>query len=458
MSFQQFLSNWRYRRHLAAEFERFQNIQPPKNPSRRYMDRLVRKLCQQHTAWAANKELGMIGAAAVPSLLAGLERPDAKATFNVGAIPFSPFEHMIELLVPYAPDQVERHLWPLVTSASDDERKFAAVHLASLGRPGALQSLATLLNDQNGYVRSYVRIGAQRAVADGRATGEFRRGMYDLLLVQCDQKWPSALNDAPEAVVALDPVRAAADFGSARWLTIENSNAHRILNACNGAGIALPEPLLRDIYEESTSRITSGRCYPFDYVAAEALTALVSSAGESVRPLLEAALESENEHLAEAGARGVASLAGIPDPASFVVDACHQNGFESLTEPQRVVYCAFLFDAEVCNGGIMQFFGNSSGDHVVETLAALRELGQAEALNALDAAVKAAGPLSMESDRELRLTAFEGRYDELKSLFSPLESAYYKTNHQLRIKWQLFAARHAEHFRPADAQPQPNTI
>jgi hypothetical protein len=79
---------------------------------------------------------------------------------------------------------------------------------------------------------------------------------------------------------------------------------------------------------------------------------------------------------------------------------------------------------------------------------ALRELDFPVAESALAAAIKAVGPLTREPDRETRLAAFEGRYDELQSLFSPLESAYCTSAGALRVKWLLYAADHADHFRP----------
>jgi hypothetical protein len=130
-----------------------------------------------------------------------------------------------------------------------------------------------------------------------------------------------------------------------------------------------------------------------------------------------------------------------------VLEKVKQLGFEDLTAPQQVLYCCFLFDAEVCNGGIMQFFGNSSGDHAAETLEALKLLGHAEAECALSTAMKLIGPLSREPDRDMRLTAFENRYDELQTAFAPLEKDFYRTNGMFRQRMFLYAAANPQHFR-----------
>ncbi len=94
----------------------------------------------------------------------------------------------------------------------------------------------------------------------------------------------------------------------------------------------------------------------------------------------------------------------------------------------------------------MQFFGNSSGDHAADTLEALRTLEHPEAFHALDKAMRLVGPLSREPDQDMRLAAFEGRFDELKAAFQPLESDYYRTQGQLRQRLLLHAAKHASHF------------
>ena len=51
------------------------------------------------------------------------------------------------------------------------------------------------------------------------------------------------------------------------------------------------------------------------------------------------------------------------------------DGFYRLSDPERTYYLATVLQGEVFNGGIAQFFDNSSGDLYRETLAALEELG-----------------------------------------------------------------------------------
>jgi len=51
------------------------------------------------------------------------------------------------------------------------------------------------------------------------------------------------------------------------------------------------------------------------------------------------------------------------------------DGFYRLSHPEQTYYLATVLQGEVFNGGIGQFFDNSSGDFYRETLEALEELG-----------------------------------------------------------------------------------
>jgi HEAT repeat protein len=447
MGFREFITSRLFRRQLADDLERYENIKPPASPSRRYIDKLVWRLLDARTAWDARKELSMIGSPAVPALAAALNDPRFHGTECKDTHIPAPLELVLELLVPHGPDQVLSAALPLVNSPSDEVRKTAALQLASLGRMETLPVLVKLLEDSDGYVRSYVRIGVDRALSGGRCDDAFRSGMYEALLNQCDRDWPGTLNDAPQTVVALDYARAAVDFAHPRWLSADNPNVYQIVQACNEAHLSLPEDLVRALLDYSLPLAVGERCYPHQYTVAAALEALARCTGDRAKPILERALASDQEEIQESAAKGLATLAGLDDPVKFVLDRAQKVGFEGLTVPQRVVYCGFLFDAEVCNGGIMQFFGNSSGDHAVETLESLLVLNHAEAYRALETAISAVGPLAREPDREIRLAAFEDRYDDLQTRFGPLESAYYGTKGLLRQRMLLYAVAQAEHFR-----------
>ena len=453
MSFQQFLSNWRYRRRLSAEFERFQNIQPPKNPSRRYMDRLVRKLCRIQTAWSARKELAMIGPPAVPSLLAGLQRPDAKQKFELGGY-FIPFDEMIELLVPHAPDDVEQVLLPLVDSSSDDERKCAAFNLARLGRTALIPALNRLLDDEDGYVRRSVVSGIGWAISEERADPQFQSAAYEALLLHCFDDWPFPVtNHIPSTLVRLNPDRATADLVKPQNIRLDHPSFPEILKGLNDGEIHIPERLIRSVFNQAQQRALESEEWSDQRIAAESLEALSRTLGDALRPLLEQLLDSPNIELAESAADMLARLAGVENAQNFVNDRLAEDGFDALTQPQQYHYCVSDFSR---SNDLMDYLGNI-GTYIPETVDALHAIGVDDAANALAEAMRLIGPISRERDRELRLTAFEGRYEHIEAALEPLEESCKPTIRQLPIKIRLYAIRHAEHFRPADAHPQSNT-
>lgn len=437
MGFRDFIRNRLFRERVADDLDDLASILPPVNPSRRYLDRLVKVLVSGGDIRAPRRELHLNGAAAVPALSAALDH---------SALPADRLDVVLELLAPHAPDTVVSAAVRHARSDRSAVRKIAGLHLAAVGQADTLPILAELLNDADGYVRSYVSIGARRAMAGGRADPAFLTGIYDLLLAQCDQNWLTATNSAAEAVVALDPVRAAADFGTDRWLTPGNRFASAILEACNRGGVVLPEPRVREMLGFSLPLVFGEQCYPHDYVAGGALEALARTAGEAARPTLDTALAVDNDRVRAAAARGLARLAGLDDPLAFVLDRLETVGLGGLTDPQRAYYRAFVFDAEVTNGGLMQFFGNSGGDHAARTLDALRTIGEPGAVRVLDEAMKRVGPAAGEHHRDARLDGIGGRFDELQAAFAPLEADYSAVAGRLKQRMFQYAAANPTHF------------
>ena len=175
MSFRDFIVSRLFRRRLEDEWERRQNIKPPVNPSRRYIDKLVRRLLDEDEADCARRELEMIGAAAVPFLAAALADERFRQVEWPDSLDNSPFDSVLELLVPHGAEYVLAASLPSVDSPNHRVCKIAGLALASIGRVEAIPALARLLQDIDGDVRAYVSIGLERAVSAGRADEEFRR-------------------------------------------------------------------------------------------------------------------------------------------------------------------------------------------------------------------------------------------------------------------------------------------
>jgi hypothetical protein len=72
---------------------------------------------------------------------------------------------------------------------------------------------------------------------------------------------------------------------------------------------------------------------------------------------------------------GQADLAEKPDLAwNAFVSIVGESSYEELSDIQQVAHLGYWYEAEVYNGGHLQYFRNSSGRYVRQTIAALPRL------------------------------------------------------------------------------------
>jgi hypothetical protein len=96
-----------------------------------------------------------------------------------------------------------------------------------------------------------------------------------------------------------------------------------------------------------------------------------------------------------------------PFLVSIVFRDSETEDVANLTPPARNLYLVVVFDAEVVNGGLHQYFSNSSGAFAYEALAALREVGAAEAADLLRTAINAFPQQIVPGDRRERNQALD---------------------------------------------------
>jgi hypothetical protein len=116
----------------------------------------------------------------------------------------------------------------------------------------------------------------------------------------------------------------------------------------------------------------------------------------------------------------------VPYPDDFD-DIVICSKAELVSHPLRaqVALCMHKLEAEVNNGGFHQFFLNSSGEFVPETLQALSVIGATGTKHLLERAVAIAFPSGYPSDVSevaSRLADFDDVADQLE----PLDAAFYR--------------------------------
>jgi len=93
--------------------------------------------------------------------------------------------------------------------------------------------------------------------------------------------------------------------------------------------------------------------------------------------------------------------------------------FMRLAPKVQVAYCLHRLEAEVNNGGFHQFFSNSTGEYVTETMRALVEIGATKTSELLKRAVSIGFPAGYPSDAsqyESLVADFDDVVDELDAL------------------------------------------
>jgi hypothetical protein len=107
-----------------------------------------------------------------------------------------------------------------------------------------------------------------------------------------------------------------------------------------------------------------------------------------------------------------------------LIDAALQRGLASLGPRERVVYLVWCFAGEVNNGGLAQFFFNSSGEYATETVDALRQVGCSVSARLLERAI-ALFPNGVPKDIEERNAAMGSTPETVGATWKALDDDYF---------------------------------
>jgi hypothetical protein len=98
--------------------------------------------------------------------------------------------------------------------------------------------------------------------------------------------------------------------------------------------------------------------------------------------------------------------------------------FDRLPTKTQVARCIHMLEAQVNNGGFHQFFFNSSGEYVPETLTALGDIGAHETRALMERAVAVAYPSGYPLDARQHQEALE-EFEDVASDLASLDTAFF---------------------------------
>lgn len=125
---------------------------------------------------------------------------------------------------------------------------------------------------------------------------------------------------------------------------------------------------------------------------------------------------------------------------------------DQRTPTQRELSDIFSFDAEVCNGGLMQYFFNSSGARWRSVLKALERIGAEQIHDLLQRAAQTIGATQSDQTREQLHARLAKLTQQQEELLSQLDSAYYTQNSTLWVALAKHIAQNRALFARSSAK------
>ena len=137
---------------------------------------------------------------------------------------------------------------------------------------------------------------------------------------------------------------------------------------------------------------------------------------------------------------------------SLLFARAESDGFESLTEPERVLVRVWDAVGQIENGGFDQFFYNSSGDFAAEAVTALESIGAANKAAIVKRAIALFPDGLPPRNRDERIEALDhisGTGDE--DPFDSLNEEFYATAEDTDLLLEAYVEIHNAEIARVDA-------
>lgn len=359
-------------------------------------------------------------------------------------LPEAPFDRACALLDDKPPASAVPLVAPYITAPEKEIRKHAALVLGATGSATASEALKTLLGDSDEYVRGYGVMGLSRALENGRLEPACAEALFPALCARLPER-----DDAEEVallLLKLNRPRAEEALLTETLFNARSPVVHCVLFALNAADVPTPRDRLLAIVAELKD---GDHPYPRNRALGEACHALGRQRRSEDIAQLEAAMEHPDHYVAEGAAAGFIAAHGLPDATAYLFQQEEARGFANLTKPQRHCLAVLNFDAEIRNGGLAQYFLNSSGDHWPDALEGLDEMHHTLGAQTLRAAVKKFGFRKPSTDSDQRQEQLARIFRKDEDVFSALETAYYDAPERQAVLMARYMVKYPDDFRAA---------
>jgi hypothetical protein len=408
---------------------------PPPSPPE--FPRLIDDLLSRHKYRVniAVIRLRKVAAAAEQLLLAALEDPRAAwAQDDAQSVASAPAERVARLLAAIPSRELGDRIGHLAGHPDWHVRSLAAKARAALGREADLPFVLGKLAEQCDYSQQ----GVELAMAKGWAEPAFIGGL---------REWAerTALDDSSPfswwavAFYAEHGGPAAAQaLRSPRVLSVSNHRTvHAALEQLNRRGVRIQPEVVRPLLEKA---LACPKTWPWNCVFRPAVRALAASDPDSAARLAGEHLDRPVSPFHRDAIDFLRESAGLPMPYAIEPPTGTELSADERGLLDELLHCSTVY-GEVCNGGLSQYFFNSSGDEWPRHAAALRAIGFEPGAAAVEEASRLIHPNGASLDRRERIAQYAGLSARKERRLDELSKLFYSDAPRLR-----FMLRHQELF------------
>ena len=333
----------------------------------------------------------------------------------------APFNRACDLLGDAPPDAAVPLLAPFLNDPDDLIRKEAALAIGKAGSPEIVPHIRKALADPDEYVRSYALMGLSWAAKE---TKSLRPGVATELYPDVKRVVEKGENGdkSAEILLTLDPAAAKEFFLSADFFRADSKILHEALEALGNASIQVPVERLESLIAELRDVELK---YPRDYTLGQALWHLGRHRRPTDLELLESMITRSEEEVARGASSGLVAWHGLEGFEERLWVLEKEKGYAALKRPQQHYSAVLMFDAEVCNGGLEQYFLNSSGDQWRDALEGLKAMKGTKRAGILEKAVAKFGENGASTEREKRMDQLAALIRKDEDSFESLNDDYY---------------------------------
>lgn len=359
------------------------------------------------------------------------------------------FEMVLEILDSMGSPIPLQEAEKLVDDSEEKRRHIAALFIGRHAQPRHTQFLLRLFRDSEHIVKDtaiheFLSTAKVRPIEQ-----EIADAVYPLMKSWALRRDHGSAAEAAKIMLLLDRDKAVADLLDETALDVNLNWLARNIDALTEAGVSIPADQLGSLLANTQRRLDeeTDRTNVFHWsgIIRSCLSALAKSPEGLPSSLVEQMLEHEDEDVRDCVIRIRSEQLGL-NPVDVVLESLRAHGVDAMTPVQRSYYCVWILDAEVRNGGFLQYFSNSYGENVEVVRAALHAMGSTSAEQIVSDAIAVFGAGGVPRDRDERNDVLARLIPTDKSPFDAHDGRWYADEDRLSLKLWQFAVAHQDDF------------